>query len=144
MRARISTMASGQLASYALKNVYGLCTGEKKGSGAYGVVYKVTVDGVPCIAKRLHDILVDPGVPKRQRASIQQKSHGECVLLSQLRHPNVVHFVVSFPDPFRKNREGVWQHVLHRRVRAHCTVRTNQVAELATSCSPRMCDYGVC
>ena len=86
-------MASGQLASYALKNVYGLCTGEKKGSGAYGVVYKVTVDGVPCIAKRLHDILVDPGVPKRQRASIQQKSHGECVLLSQLRHPNVVHFV---------------------------------------------------
>ena len=24
--------------------------------------------------------------------------------------------LVSFPDPFRKNREGVWQHVLHRRV----------------------------
>jgi len=86
-------MASGQLASFALKNVYGLSTGEKKGSGAYGAVYKVTVDGVPCIAKRLHDIFVDPGVPKRQRAAIQQKFHDECALLSQLRHPNVVHFV---------------------------------------------------
>ena len=86
-------MASGQLASFALKNVLGLDTGEKKGSGAYGAVYKVTVDGVPCIAKRLHDILVDPEVPRRQRASIQQKFHGECTLLSQLRHPNVVHFV---------------------------------------------------
>ena len=39
--------------------------------------------------------------------------------------------LVSFPDPFRKNREGVWQHVLHRRVRAHCTVRANQVAEFS-------------
>ena len=86
-------VASGQLASYALKNVYGLCTGEKKGSGAYGAVYKVTVDGVPCIAKRLNDILVDPGVPKKQKASIQQTFLDECVLLSQLRHPNVVQFV---------------------------------------------------
>ena len=86
-------MASGQLASFALKNVLGLDTGEKKGSGAYGAVYKVTVDGVPCMAKRLHDILVDPEVPRRQRASIEQKFHDECVLLSQLRHPNVVHFV---------------------------------------------------
>ena len=86
-------MASGELASFALKSVQGLGTGEKKGSGAYGAVYKVTVDGVPCIAKRLHDILVNPEVPSRQKATIQQKFHDECVLLSELRHPNVVHFV---------------------------------------------------
>ena len=86
-------MASGKLASFALKSVQGLGTGEKKGSGAYGAVYKVTVDGVPCIAKRLHDILVNPEVPSRQKATIQQKFHDECVLLSELRHPNVVHFV---------------------------------------------------
>ena len=43
-----------------LKNVEGLDAGERKGSGAYGAVYEVTVDGVTCIAKRLHDILVDP------------------------------------------------------------------------------------
>ena len=88
-------MASDKLASFVLQteSVHGLDTGEKKGSGAYGAVYKVTVDGVPCIAKRLHDILVDPEVSQLERASIQQKFHDECVLLSQLRHPNVVHFV---------------------------------------------------
>ena len=86
-------MASGKLAQFALKSVHGIDTGERKGSGSYGAVYEVTVDGVPCIAKRLHDILVSPEVPKREKASIQQKFLGECVLLSQLRHPNVVHFV---------------------------------------------------
>ena len=88
-------MASGKLASFALKSVHGLDTGdrEKKGWGAYGAVYKVTVDGTPCIAKRLHDILINPEVPRRQRAAIQQKFHDECMLLSQLRHPNVVHFL---------------------------------------------------
>jgi len=39
--------------------------------------------------------------------------------------------LVSFPDPFWKNQEGVWQHVLHCRVRAHCTVHANQVAEFS-------------
>jgi len=86
-------MASDQLAPFVLKSVHGLDTGEKKGSGAYGAVYKVTVDGVPCIAKRLHDILVNPDVSERQRTYIKQKFHDECVLLSQLRHPNIVHFV---------------------------------------------------
>jgi len=86
-------MASDQLAPFVLKNVHGLDTGEKKGSGSYGVVYEVTVDGVPCIAKRLHDILVSPEVPRKQRTYIEQKFRDECVLLSQLRHPNIVHFI---------------------------------------------------
>ena len=89
----MAVMASDKLASFVLQSVHGLDNGEKKGSGAYGAVYKVTVDGVPCIAKRLHDILVDPEVSRLERASILQKFHDECVLLSQLRHPNVVHFV---------------------------------------------------
>jgi len=88
-------MASGKLASLALKNVQNLDTGNRvrKGWGAYGAVYKVMVDGMPCIAKRLHDILVNPEVPQRQKDFIQQKFHDECVLLSKLRHPNIVHFV---------------------------------------------------
>ena len=88
-----NVMASGKLGPFVLKNVQGLDTGEKKASGAYGAVYTVTVDGIPCIAKRLHDILVNPEVPQRQREPIKQKFHDECALLSQLRHPNVVHFV---------------------------------------------------
>ena len=79
---------------FVLKSIKGLDSAEKKGSGAYGTVYKVTVKGVTCIAKRLHDILVDvTKVSSRERASIQRKFVAECALLSKLRHPNVVHFV---------------------------------------------------
>jgi len=91
----VTIMASGTPALFALQIVHGLDTSdrEKKGWGSYGSVYKVTVDGIPCIAKRLHDVLVNPEVPRRQRTAIHQKFYDECVLLSQLRHPNVVHFV---------------------------------------------------
>ena len=85
-------MAKKELTPFVLENVKGLDSGEKKGSGAYGAVYEVTVKGVTCIAKRLHDILVTQVSP-REKSSIQQKFTAECVLLSKLRHPNVVHFV---------------------------------------------------
>ena len=85
-------MASDELAPFVLKNVKGLDSDEKKGSGAYGAVYEVTVRGVTCIAKRIHDILVTQVSP-RERTSVQQNFAAEGVLLSKLRHPNVVHFV---------------------------------------------------
>ena len=85
-------MASNDLTPFVLKNVKGLDSGEKKGSGAYGAVYEVTVKGVTCIAKRLHDILVTQ-VSLHESAAIQKKFAAECALLSKLRHPNVVHFV---------------------------------------------------
>ena len=82
-----------ELAPFVLPNVRGLASGDHKGSGAYGAVYEVTVNDVRCIAKRLHDILVNEEVSSRERASIQEKFRQECILLSRLRHPNVVHFV---------------------------------------------------
>ena len=85
-------MASDELVPFVLENVKGLDSSEKKGSGAYGAVYEVTVNGISCIAKRIHDILVTQVSP-RERTSVQRKFVAECVLLSKLRHPNVVHFV---------------------------------------------------
>ena len=85
-------MASDELTPFILENVKGLDSDEKKGSGAYRAVYEVTVNGVTCIAKRVHDILVSQLSP-RERTSVQRKFAAECVLLSKLRHPNVVHFV---------------------------------------------------
>ena len=85
-------MASDELTPFVLKNVKGLDSDDKKGSGAYGAVYEVTVRGVTCIAKRIRDILVTQLSP-RERTSVQRKFVAECVLLSKLRHPNVVHFV---------------------------------------------------
>ena len=36
---------------------------------------------------------------------------------------------VAPPKPLSKNRQGVWQHIVHCCVHTHCTVRANQVTE---------------
>ena len=60
-------------------------------------MYEVRVNGVPCIAKRLHDILVGRGghepVRPEDRAGAISSFRQECDLLSRLRHPNVVQFM---------------------------------------------------
>ena len=88
--------AVDELAPYVLAKVEGLEEGEKDveelDSGAYGIVFKVTVNKLPCMAKRLHKVLIK-GVSVQGRASIQKKFRDECVLLSKLNHPNIVHFV---------------------------------------------------
>ena len=77
--------------------VEGLGEGKERGRGCYGAVYEVRVNGVPCIAKRLHDILVGRGgqepVGAEQRAGAISNFQEECDLLSGLRHPNVVQFM---------------------------------------------------
>ena len=78
---------------YIIKKVKGLADGELKGSGAFGLVRAVSVGGTICIAKRIHDILQDPRVPPGDRESVKEKFHNECKMLSELRHPNIVHFV---------------------------------------------------
>ena len=67
----------------------------KAGSGAFGVVFKVTVNGRPCIAKKLHMILLKTSLyySVDQRNSIIEKFRNECSLLSGLNHPNIVSFV---------------------------------------------------
>ena len=83
-----------QLARYEIKNVEGL-DGDKKlgGAGSYGAVYEVMVEGVPRIAKQLHDILITPDVRPDQKQGIQERFYQECKLLSELDHPNIVKFV---------------------------------------------------
>ena len=67
------------------------------GSGCYGTVYAVEVDGVQCIAKRVQDILLGEGgqedVGGDQRRAMQLKFRQECILLSKIRHPNIVQFM---------------------------------------------------
>ena len=90
-------MMVDELAAFIIDHVEGLEEGIKKdeeaGHGAYGVVYKVTVRGVPCIAKRLHKLLVNQMVPTREKGGIVEKFQQECILLSKLHHPNIVHFI---------------------------------------------------
>ena len=67
------------------------------GSGSYGSVHIIEVNGIPCIAKRLHNILLGRGgmedVGDHQRQPVLEKFQWECVLLSRLRHPNIVQFM---------------------------------------------------
>jgi serine/threonine protein kinase len=66
----------------------------RAGTGAYGYVFKVSVRGVERIAKKLHSSFVDASrVSVRERESIASKFRSECVILSKLRHPNVVQFI---------------------------------------------------
>ena len=69
-----------------------------KDNGSNGYVSLVRVcGGVKCIEKRIHDILIGRGgnedVSQEQRGRINEKFYKECVILSQMRHPNVVQFV---------------------------------------------------
>ena len=62
------------------------------GSGAYGCVFRVTVNGRDCIAKKLHHLLLEERY-LGQRESIVAKFRNECHILSGLDHPNIVGFV---------------------------------------------------
>ena len=80
-----------ELAPFVLTNVKGLKGGsEEAGHGAYGVIYNVTVNGLPYVAKRLHKALVKQ-VCKSE--DIKKKFRSECITLSRLKHPNIVHFI---------------------------------------------------
>ena len=87
-------MATSTVAS---ADVEGLEEKKEMGRGSYGAVYKVRLHGLPCIAKRLHDILVGRGreepVSEQQRSVVIDRFREECKLLSDLRHPNVVQFM---------------------------------------------------
>ena len=95
------TALKEQLGQYEIKNVQGLSDKESKieGAGSYGTVYKVTVNGVPRIAKQLHHALIDSDVSPDQKKSIQQRFYQECLLLSGLDHPNIVEFIGVYFDP---------------------------------------------
>ena len=95
---RLTIQMASDLRKLQIANdVQGLNNAEKKGAGSYGAVYKVQVNGVPCIAKRLHDILVGRGenepVGNEQMRGAVKQFNQECVLLSRLRHPNIVQFM---------------------------------------------------
>ena len=79
-------MASSILDQFSVTSVEGLEEGKEKGRGCYGAVYEVRLHGSPCIAKRLHGILVGNGdvlVSKTERRAVIDRFREECVLQLQ-------------------------------------------------------------
>ena len=58
------------------------------GSGAYGQVCRAMLDKLPCAAKLLHAVLLDPDTPKN-RTLFEQV----CRFLSEIRYPNMVQYL---------------------------------------------------
>ncbi len=71
-------------------------TGKQLGTGSYGSVEEVEVDGLVCAAKKIHDVIL------YERYITKFKE--ECQLMSDLRHPHLVQFLgicllPPFPHP---------------------------------------------
>ena len=92
-----------ELSPYILHQIPDL--GECKGAGSYGSVHSIQLNGISCIAKRIHDILLgqgrEEGVNLEDKRAAYSKFYSECVLLSQIRHPNIVQFMGVYYGPHR-------------------------------------------
>ena len=82
---------------YTIRTLEGFDERKVVGGGSYGAVYEVMMNGTPCIAKKVHDILVGQrghiDVGRDEVEAIREKFIKECSLLSSLRHPNIVQFL---------------------------------------------------
>ena len=63
-------------------------TGNVVGHGAYGRVLEIKVDGAVCVAKEIHQLLVQEGKSKVTDAFLR-----ECKIMGSLRHPNITQFL---------------------------------------------------
>ena len=66
-------------------------TGNRLGSGAFGVVEELTVGGTLYAGKTLHSALLDAHNEGMER--IIKRFISECKMVSQIRHPNIVQFM---------------------------------------------------
>ena len=90
-----------QLAPYVLHQIPDL--GECKGAGSYRSVHS-KLNGISCFAKKIHDILLGQGkdrVSLEDKRAAYSKFYSECVLLSRMRHPNIVQFMGVHYGPQR-------------------------------------------
>ena len=61
---------------------------EEFGRGSYAVVLRLEYRGLKCAGKKLYPVLYEQGVGETVR-----RFEGECQLLAQMRHPNIVQFI---------------------------------------------------
>ena len=82
-------------------------TGQELGHGAYAQVLELEYMGMKCAGKKIHDALLGETYAVR-------RFEGECHLLSEIRHPNIVQFLgITY-------REGVQVPILVMEYLPHC------------------------
>ena len=73
--------------SYHLTGV--IVTDKELGHGSYAIVQELEYMGLKCAGKKIHDVLLRQGDDSYCVCRFEE----ECLLLSQLRHPNIVQFL---------------------------------------------------
>ena len=85
-----------------MRTLEGLDERKVLGGGSFGAVYEVMMIGTPCIAKKVLGILLGQGVyvevGSDEVKTIREKFQSECILLSKLKHPNIVQFLGVYDD----------------------------------------------
>lgn len=72
-------------------------TGKRLGTGSFGTVEEMKMEGLVCAGKRLHELLVRQEYVGKQ--NMVDKFVKECSLLADLRHPYIVQFLgICFPE----------------------------------------------
>ena len=67
------------------------------GHGSYGAVYKTKCDQLPCAAKIVHSLILDPQDPGATK--IMERFKQECTFLKSIQHPNIVQYLGMTEDP---------------------------------------------
>ena len=120
------------LENYEIKDVQ--CIKDEVGSGSYGSISLVSVNGMPCIQKRLHNILVGlrgtEAVSQDQQKYISDKFYDECMLLWKMRHPNIVQFmgIHYYGRVDEKNKMSLIMEYLPTNVQ-ECITKCNEAQE---------------
>ena len=76
---------------YKLKDVKKTDACKQLGSGSFGVVDELYVQGTLCAAKQLHKSLLDPWTEGVEKVKIRFEK--ECQIMASIRHPNIVQFL---------------------------------------------------
>ena len=84
------TSVKEKLSQYEIRN---MAEGEEIGSGSYGTVQKVKLDGITRIAKRVHGIFLSSDIHDTDKERVRVRFDQECILLCELNHPNIVEFI---------------------------------------------------
>ncbi len=82
----------GNLSEFELTEVEELENEGDIKAGSYGFVFEVKHKGELFIAKKPHTIFLTESTPE-ERNRVAAKFREECILLSQLHHPNIVKFI---------------------------------------------------
>ena len=85
-------VALSELEPYLLKGVKRTADCKRLGTGSYGAVDELYVQGTLCAAKQLHESLLDPQNVHRPD-KITSRFVEECRIMASVRHPNIVQFL---------------------------------------------------